>query len=160
VEFTTADLCDAYHDLVQIAQPLFRDYGGQTKFAGPIETLQVFEDNVLVRRTLESPGGGRVLVVDGGGSTRCALVGGRLAELAQFNGWTGLVIHGSVRDAAELSQIAIGIRALGTVPQRSGKAGTGKRGETVTFAQVTFVPGKFLYADADGILLAERNLLT
>jgi regulator of ribonuclease activity A len=79
VEFTTADLCDAYPELVQVAQPLFREYGGLAKFSGPIQTLKVFEDNALVRQLLETDGGGRVLVIDGGGSLRCALLGGRLA---------------------------------------------------------------------------------
>ncbi len=159
MEFTTADLADAYPSLVQVAAPVFREYGALSKFSGPIETLSVFEDNALVRQVLESGGGGRVLVVDGGGSLRCALVGGRLASLAHANGWAGLLINGSVRDSAELSQVAIGIRALGTAPRRSGKDGTGERGRSVTFAGVAFVPGTFLYADSDGILIAEQNLL-
>ncbi len=159
MDFTTADLCDAYPDLVQVAAPGFREFGARSKFSGRIDTVQVFEDNDLVRRVLESSGQGRVLVVDGGGSLRCALVGGRLASLAQASGWAGLVINGSVRDSAELSQVAIGIRALGTVPRRSGKDGKGKRGGSVVFGGVNFSPGRFLYADEDGILLAERDLL-
>ncbi len=102
MEFTTADLCDGYPELVQVAQPEFREYGGLAKFSGPIETLSVFEDNALVRQILETDGGGRVLVIDGGGSRRCALVGGRLGVVAYENGWAGLVINGSVRDTAEL----------------------------------------------------------
>jgi regulator of ribonuclease activity A len=159
VEFTTADLCDAYPELVQVAQPLFREYGGLAKFSGLIETLKVFEDNALVRETLETDGRGRVLVVDGGGSLRCALVGGRLASVAHANGWAGLVVNGSVRDCAELGQIALGIRALNSVPRRSGKDGAGQRGVQVEFAGIAFYPGSFLYADADGIVVAERDLL-
>jgi regulator of ribonuclease activity A len=159
VEFTTADLCDAYPALVQVAEPGFREFGARSKFSGRIDTVQVFEDNALVRQVLESAGEGRVLVVDGGGSLRCALVGGRLASLAQANGWAGLLINGSIRDAAELRQVTVGIRALGTVPRRSGKDGKGKRGGNVAFAGVAFSPGRFLYADEDGILLAERDLL-
>jgi regulator of ribonuclease activity A len=159
VEFTTADLCDGYPALVQVGQPVFREYGGLNKFSGTIETLSVFEDNALVRRVLENAGRGRVLVIDGGGSLRCALVGGRLASLAHANGWSGLVINGCIRDAAELSEIPIGIRALHSVPRGSGKEGLGKTGDRLSFAGVAFVPGAFLYADADGILLAERNLL-
>jgi regulator of ribonuclease activity A len=159
VKFTTADLCDAFPGLVQVAQPLFREYGGLEKFAGPIETLRVHEDNTLVRETLETPGRGRVLVVDGGGSLRCALVGGRLAGLAQSNGWSGVIVNGCVRDSVEIRQLRVGIRALAAVPRRSGKNGAGERGATVSFAGVTFVPGHFIYADCDGLLVAERDLL-
>lgn len=159
MDFTTPDLCDAYPHLVQVAEPMFRDYGGRSRFTGLIETLKVFEDNVLVRQVLETEGAGRVLVVDGGGSLRCALVGGHLALLAHANGWAGMLINGGVRDSAELSQVDIGIRALNTAPRRSGKQGAGERGSAVTFAGVAFVPQSFLYADSDGILVAERNLL-
>jgi regulator of ribonuclease activity A len=159
VEFTTADLCDGYPELVQVVLPGFREYGGLAKFSGPIETLSVFEDNALVRETLEAPGGGRVLVIDGGGSLRCALVGGRLASVALANGWAGLVINGCVRDCDELDQLSIGVRALSTAPVRSGKQRTGKRGDTLTFAGVAFVPGAFLYADRDGIIVAQQDLL-
>jgi regulator of ribonuclease activity A len=159
VAFTTADLCDEYPHLVRVAQPVFRDFGARTTFTGPIETLKVFEDNGLVRQVLATDGKGRVLVVDGGGSLRCALLGGGLASLAQANNWSGVLVNGGVRDSAELSQIAVGIRALNTAPMRSGKQGMGETGTTVTFAGVDFVPQQFLYADKDGILLAARNLL-
>jgi regulator of ribonuclease activity A len=159
VEFTTADLCDAFPGLVQVAQPLFRGYGGLEKFAGPIETVRVHEDNTLVRETLETPGRGRVLVVDGGGSLKCALVGGRLAGLAQSNGWSGVIVNGCIRDAVEIGQLRVGIRALNAVPMRSGKNGPGERGGTVSFAGVTFAPGCFIYVDTDGMLVAERDLL-
>jgi regulator of ribonuclease activity A len=159
VEFTTADLCDGYPELVQVADPVFREYGALAKFSGPIETLRVFEDNALVREVLESEGKGRVLVIDGGGSQRCALVGGRLASVARENGWAGVLINGAVRDSAELNQVPIGIRALHTSPMRSGKHGEGERGGRLTFAGVAFVPQAFLYADSDGILLAQRDLL-
>ncbi|HET6836904.1 MAG TPA: ribonuclease E activity regulator RraA [Gemmatimonadales bacterium] len=157
--FTTPDLCDAYPDLVQVVEPVFRPYGAETTFSGPVETLKVFEDNALVRQVLETPGEGRVLVVDGGGSLRCALLGGRLAYLAHANGWSGLLINGAVRDAAELNQVPIGIRALNAVPRRSEKHGTGERGGTVAFAGATFGRNRYVYADDDGILVAERNLL-
>ena len=157
--FSTPDLCDAYPDLVQVVEPVFRAYGAETTFSGPVETLKVFEDNALVRQVLETPGEGRVLVVDGGGSLRCALLGGRLAYLAVTNGWSGLVINGAVRDAAELNQVPIGIRALNTVPRRSEKNGAGERGGTLLFAGATFGRHMHLYADDDGILVAERDLL-
>jgi regulator of ribonuclease activity A len=159
VEFTTADLCDAFPGLVQVAQPLFREYGGLEKFAGPIETLRVHEDNALVREILETPGRGRVLVVDGGGSLKCALVGGRLAGLAQSNGWSGVIVNGCIRDAVEIRRLRVGIRALNAVPTRGGKNGVGERGGTLSFAGVTFAPGHFIYADCDGVLVAERDLL-
>ena len=159
MEFTTADLCDAFPGLVQVAQPLFREYGGLEKFAGPIETLRVHEDNTLVRETLETSGRGRVLVVDGGGSLKCALVGGRLAGLAQSNGWSGVIVNGCVRDSVEIRQLRVGIRALNAVPVRSGKNLAGERGGTLSFAGVTFAPGRFIYADTDGVLVAERDLL-
>lgn len=159
MEFTTADLCDAYPHLVQLAEPVFREYGAVEKFAGPIETLKVFEDNALVRQVLETEGQGRVLVVDGGGSLCRALVGGRLAALAHSNGWTGVIINGCVRDSAEIRQIPIGIRALNTAPMPSNKKGSGERGGTVTFAGIAFSPQKYLYADGDGVLVADRSLL-
>ena len=157
--FTTPDLCDAYPGLVQVVEPVFHAYGAETAFSGPIETIKVFEDNALICQILETAGEGRVLVVDGGGSLRCALVGGRLAYLARTNGWSGLLINGAVRDAAELNQVPIGIRALNTVPRRSEKQGKGERGGVVVFAGATFGRHKYLYADDDGILVAERNLL-
>jgi regulator of ribonuclease activity A len=158
VDFTTADLCDAYAGKVRVAQPLFHEYGGVEKFAGPIETLRVRDDNTLVRETLETPGKGRVLVVDGGASWKCALVGGRLATLAATNGWSGVIVNGCIRDLVEIRQLPVGIRALNAVPMRSGKNGEGERGGTLSFAGVTFAPGHFVYADADGILVAECRL--
>ena len=155
---STPDLCDRFGDLLQVAEPRFRDYGGTVAFAGTIETLKVLEDNALVRRVLETPGRGRVLVVDGDGSLRCALVGGRLAALAAENDWRGIVVHGAVRDAAELAAAATGVKALALSPRKSGKVGTGVQGAPVRFAGVTFMPGHFLWADADGLVVAERDL--
>jgi regulator of ribonuclease activity A len=155
----TTDLCDEFGAEVQVAEPLFQDWGGVVAFAGPIETLRVYEDNGLVRQVLETAGRGRVLVVDGGGSLRAALVGGKLAELARRNEWTGIVVHGCIRDSAELRATSIGLKALRTIPRKSAKAGAGEQGVPVTFAGVTFVRGHFLYADADGIIVAERDLL-
>ena len=159
MDFTTADLCDEYPGLIRVLDPLFRNYGGADRFSGPVETVQVYEDNAVVRETLEAQGSGRVLVVDGGGSLRCALVGGRLGQLAQSNGWSGLLINGCVRDTLELAGISVGVRALSTVPMRSAKDGKGSVGATVSFAGVAFTPGKVLYADADGVILADRQLV-
>jgi regulator of ribonuclease activity A len=156
--FATPDLCDEFGAEVRVAEPLFRDWGGVERFAGPIATLRVFEDNALVRQALEMPGGGRVLVVDGGGSLRTALVGGNLAALAYQNGWSGVVVYGCVRDAAEIASTPVGVKALHAVPRRSARAGAGERGVPVAFAGVTFAPGAWLYADRDGIVVADRKL--
>src|SRR4051794_21830547 len=123
-----------------MAQPLFREYGGVERFAGPIETLRVRDDNTLVRAALETPGQGRVLVIDGGASLKCALVGGRLATLAATNGWSGVIVNGCIRDLVEIRELRGGIRALNDVPMRSEKNGKGERGSSVSFAGFTFAP--------------------
>ncbi|MGZ3419861.1 MAG: ribonuclease E activity regulator RraA [Polyangiales bacterium] len=153
----TTDLSDAHSD-VQIAEPLFRDFGGERAFFGPIATLKLFEDNALVREALESQGEGRVLVVDGAGSLRCALVGGNLAALAEKNGWSGIVVFGAVRDTRELATAKVGVKALAPHPKKSIKKGAGERDVPVTFASVTFNPGAWLYADEDGIIVSESRL--
>ena len=156
----TADLCDQYGERLQIAALGLLDFGGRSDFAGEIVTVKLFEDNSLVQELLETKGEDRVLVVDGGGSMRCALLGDRLATLAMENGWSGLVINGCVRDVAQIGALALGIRALGSHPQKSRKQGTGERNIPVSFAQVTFSPGAYLYADRDGIVVASERLTT
>ena len=155
----TADLYDEFADRVEVATPMFADYGGVRIFNGPITTVKVHEDNSLVRAALERPGDGRVLVVDGGGSLRCALVGDLLAELARSNGWVGIVVYGCIRDAAVIAQIAVGVKALNTHPRKSVKKGVGEDQVPVTFAGVTFRPDAYLYADVDGILVTEQPLV-
>ncbi len=157
--FTTADLCDEFESVVRVAEPLFRDYGGSTSFWGQVSTVEVFEDNVIVSETLEMDGRQQVLVVDGRASTRCALLGDRLAQLACDNGWTGIVVNGCIRDSSEIADIPLGVKALHAVPKKSGKEGTGKRNVAVRFAGITFAPGQYLYADTDGIIVSDRNLL-
>lgn len=159
MDFKTADLCDEFEQSVGVAEPLLRDYGGNKSFYGSLTTVKVFEDNVLVRETLETDGQGRVLVVDGGGSTRCALVGDRLAQLAYENGWTGIVVDGCIRDSEEISRIPVGVKARHAVPKKSAKRGIGERDVPVRFAELTFTPGHYLYADPDGIVVADRDLL-
>lgn len=154
----TADLYDHFASELQVAESMFGDLGGHPAFFGPITTLKVYEDNALVRSRLEEPGAGRVLVVDGAGSTRTALLGDQLGAIAAGNGWAGVVINGCVRDVEELSELDLGIRALGTTPRKSDKRGTGTADVPVTFAGVTFTPGHWLYADADGIVVAPREL--
>lgn len=150
--FATADLCDRELPGTQVADPIFRDFGGQRAFAGPVHTLKVFEDNTLVRRALETPGNGQVLVVDGGGSLRCALLGDQLGQLAVDNGWAGLVLFGCVRDSQALLRLPLGVKALATHPLKSIKAGEGRAQVEVRFAGVTFVPGHWLCADEDGLI--------
>ncbi len=154
----TSDLCDRFGDRVAVAQPLFRDFGGRAAFAGAIETVRVFEDNGLIRRILETEGVGRVLVVDGGGSQRSALVGGRLAALAAANGWSGVVVNGCVRDVGALGTAAVGVKALAACPRAPSKTGAGEQGVPVTFAGVTFTPGHAVWGDGDGLVVGEPGL--
>ena len=156
--WATADLCDDHGDAVQVLGGGFGSYGGVPAFAGPVTTLSVFEDNTLVRAALEETGEGRVLLVAGGGSTRCALVGGNLGELAVANGWAGIVVDGCGRDAVELRDQAVGIRARGTCPRKSVKAGAGDRDVPVSVGGVEVRPGMFLWADDDGVVVADGPL--
>lgn len=158
----TADLCDQYEaelgTTVRVVAPMFRSYGGRPAFAGQIVTLKLFEDNSLVREALGEDGRGKVLVVDGGGSLRCALVGDQLAVLARKNGWEGIVVYGCIRDSAAIGEFDLGVLALATHPQKSIKKGVGDRSLAVTFGGVTFRPGEWLYADLDGVMVAGRPL--
>lgn len=158
MDVRTADLYDEHGDTLQVASPVFRDYGGTTGFAGPVATVKVHEDNTLVREALASPGEGRVLVVDGGGSLRCALVGDNLAKMGADNGWAGIVVNGCIRDSVDIAGIAIGVKALATNPAKSVKRGEGQRDLPVRFADVVFSPGAYLYADADGVVLSDKPL--
>ncbi|WP_437659418.1 ribonuclease E activity regulator RraA [Sorangium sp. So ce1182] len=158
IKVRTTDLCDKHPDAIAVADPIFRDYGGARLFHGRVATVKVHEANVLVRKALEEPGEGRVLVVDGGGSLRCALLGDNLADMAHRNGWAGLLVYGCIRDAEELARIPIGVKALATHPRKSGKKDVGDRDVPVTFAGITYVPGGFIYADVDGVLFARDQL--
>lgn len=154
----TTDLCDRYGDRLLVAEPVFRDFGGRTAFTGEIETVRVLEDNALVRRILETPGKGRVLVVDGQGSRRCALLGGRLAALAAANGWSGVVVNGCVRDLSEIGAAEVGVKALAACPRPPAKTGAGEQGVPVTFAGITFTPGHRIWGDADGLVVGGPEL--
>ncbi len=159
MSFATTDLCDEHSGELQIAEPMLHNFGGHRRFSGPVVTLKVFEDNTLVRETLEKPGAGKVLVVDGGGSMRCALLGDQIADLAVNNGWAGVVIYGCLRDSADIAGMPLGVRALQTHPLKSVKRGEGQRDIPVRFAGVTFVPGHILYSDDDGMVLSEKPLV-
>ena len=159
VSFATADLHDQHEGKTQVAAILWRSYGATARFCGPVSTVKCFEDNSLVRPALGEAGAGRVLVIDGGGSVRCALVGDKLATLAMENGWAGIVVHGCVRDSAILSSLDIGVKALGTNPKRSLKEGDGERDVAVSFGGADFAPGAHLYADEDGVLVSPAKPL-
>lgn len=161
MSFKTPDLCDQFADAhhLQIAEPIFKTFGGASAFWGRVTTLKTFEDNVLLRQILAEKVQDRVLVVDGGGSHRCALFGGNLARLACDNGWRGIIVYGCIRDSVEISQLPIGIRALHTHPMKSHKRGTGDRDCLTTFAGVNFRTGAYLYADEDGIVVADDKLV-
>jgi regulator of ribonuclease activity A len=154
----TADLCDEHTTMVKVLTPIFRSYGGLTAFHGEIATVKVYEDNKLVREALDHDGKGKVLVIDGGGSLRCALIGDKMAQLALGNHWAGIIVNGCIRDSVELEEIAIGIRALNTNPIRSAKNGTGEVRIPVSFGGVTMTPGEHIYADADGIAVSKIRL--
>jgi len=163
MSFKTPDLCDEFETDIGsslfVVTPMFQRYGGRTSFCGQIVTLKIFEDNSLVRTAFAEDGKGKVLVIDGGGSLRCALVGDQLAILAQKNGWEGVVVYGCIRDSGDINGIDIGVRALNTHPQKSIKKNVGDRDLAVTFGGVTFRPGEWLYADEDGVLVSAKPLL-
>ncbi|WP_228141655.1 ribonuclease E activity regulator RraA [Marinobacter sp. X15-166B] len=153
----TPDLCDQFPDVV-VVEPGFRNYGGVSAFGGEVVTVKCFEDNSVVRAQVGLPGKGRVLVVDGGGSRRAALLGDMLAAQAASNGWAGLIINGCIRDVDVIGQTQLGVQALGTHPRRTEKRNQGDLDVPVTFGGVTFRPGQFVYADNNGIILSERPL--
>lgn len=158
--FTTADLWDEHTALLLCCDPIFQDFGGEKVIFGKITTLKLFEDNSLVRKQLESEGRGKVLVIDGGGSLRCALIGDQLAALAIRNNWAGIIVNGCIRDSTLINTMDIGIKALQTCPVKSIKRSSGEKDIAVKFAGVTFIPNQFVYADSDGILLSRQNLLS
>lgn len=157
--FTTADLYDEYQAQLNCVEPIFRPYGKKKVFSGKILTLKLFEDNSLVRKQLETDGKGKVLVIDGGGSLRCALVGDQLAALAIRNNWNGIIIYGCLRDSHLINAMDIGIRAINTCPVKSIKRNIGEVDIPITFGGVTFIPSEYIYVDHDGILISEHNLL-
>ncbi|MCO5977907.1 ribonuclease E activity regulator RraA [Ideonella oryzae] len=156
-DFSTCDLCDAHKGDsdggFRVLPPLFRDFGGLTRFAGPVSTVQCLDDNSRVREAVNSPGQGRVLVVDGAGSLRRSLVGGNLGKAAQDNGWAGVLVYGAVRDAAELRACQVGIRAMALMPLPTDRRDQGLRDVPVQIEGVWVRPGDWLYADEDGIVV-------
>jgi len=161
-DFSTCDLCDIHKNdtdgAFRVLPPVFRDFGARHRFAGAVSTVKCFEDNSLVKAALDEPGRQRVLVVDAGGSLRRSVVGGNLAAAAERNGWAGVVVHGCVRDAAEMASCEVGIRALALMPLPTEKRNTGQRDVPVQIEGVWIRPGDWLYADDDGIVVMNQPL--
>lgn len=154
----TADLIDEHGDALTLVHLPFQFFGQVDHFSGPVETLSCFEDNQLVKDTVSQPGNGRVLVVDGGGSTRTALVGDMVAETARQNGWAGLVINGAIRDSVDIHAMTFGVKTLGTSPVKSAKTGHGTVGQPIHVGGVMIAAGGWIYADADGVLYSASEL--
>ena len=158
MSYSVPDICDDFIGEISVLDPLFSDFGGKRRFSGEVVTIKCFEDNSLVRNAVRSEGRGRVLVVDGGGSLRRALLGDMLAASAAENGWQGLLINGCVRDVEILETIDLGVKALNSHPVKTDKRGEGQLDIDVTFAGATIRPGNYLYADTNGVVVAVRNL--
>lgn len=158
MDFKTADLCDQFSAELQVCEPLFTDYGGALRFAGPASTIKCFEDNSRVRDLTAEAGQGRVLVIDAGGSLRRAVLGDMLAQKAADNGWSGILVYGCVRDCVALSLMGLGVKAVGVCPLKTDKRGEGQRDIPVRFAGVTFHPGDWVYCDEDGVIVSRQRL--
>lgn len=154
----TADLVDAHGEEVHFCDLPFLKLGNKKSFNGPVMTVKCFEDNALLKAELQKPGEGRVMVVDGGASSRVALLGDQIAMILRDNGWAGIVINGAVRDSAEINEMDVAVFCLSVTPKKSVKDGAGKAGRPVHFGGVAFTPDLYLYADADGVLVSARDL--
>ena len=157
--FKTADICDVHSDVVQVCTLDFRSFGKKRSFSGRIETVDVYEDNVLFEEALESVPAGSVIVVNGGGSRNCALMGDRLAGIAVSRNLAGIIINGCIRDSRDIEAMDVGVFALGTNPLKSKKNGIGQRDVSFTFGNVHWKPGNYVYADEDGVIVAEKELV-
>ena len=164
MSIATTDLCDQFENdihagLIHVLPPVFQSFGQAQAFHGQAVTFKVFEDNTLIKKALENDNGtGKVMIVDGGASVRCALVGGNIAKAGTQNGWAGIVVDGCVRDTGEINELAIGVRALAAMPLRSLKKGAGERDLGVHIQGVRVNPGDWVYADADGIVVSPKAL--
>ncbi|MFG6113755.1 ribonuclease E activity regulator RraA [Halobacillus sp. MO56] len=154
----TADLCDEYPEKLSIVDPSFSSFGKKKSFFGPIYTVKVKDDNVLVREALETIPPGHVLVVDGAASKNCALMGGNLAEIAAERGLAGVIINGYIRDLLEVCETDTGVIALGTIPLKSKKEGKGEKNITLEFGNTAWNPGDYVYVDEDGIVVSTEKL--
>ena len=159
MSFVTCDLCDDHPDDVRVCEPMFGSFGGREAFGGEIVTVKCHEDNSRVKELLATPGKGKVLVVDGGGSMRCALMGDMIGESAVQHGWEGVIIYGCVRDVDALAQLELGVHAVAAIPLKSVRKGVGEAGLDITFGGVTFVQGQYVYADNNGVIVAAKKLV-
>lgn len=159
MSFVTCDLCDDHPDDVRVCEPMFGSFGGREAFGGEIVTVKCHEDNSRVKELLATPGKGKVLVVDGGGSMRCALMGDMIGESAVQQGWEGVIIYGCVRDVEALAQLDLGVHAVAAIPLKSVRKGVGETGLDITFGGVTFVQGQYVYADNNGVIVAAKKLV-
>ncbi|OBT16399.1 ribonuclease E activity regulator RraA [Vibrio sp. UCD-FRSSP16_10] len=160
MEYNTSALCDVYLDQVDVVEPMFSNFGGRASFAGQVTTIKCFEDNGLIRSVLEQDGQGRVLLIDGGGSLRRALIDAEIASIAEDNEWEGIVVYGSVREVDELEDMNIGIQALASIPVGASQTDIGETDVPVNFGGVSFLPEDYLYADNTGIILSQEPLDT
>lgn len=157
--FVTCDLCDDHADVVRVCEPMFSNFGGISAFGGAMVTVKCFEDNSRVKELLATPGNGRVLVVDGGGSLRCALLGDLIADSAVSNGWAGVIVYGCIRDVDAIAELDLGVQALASIPLKSVRKGVGEVDVPVTFGGITFRPGEYVYADNNGVITAPHALI-
>jgi regulator of ribonuclease activity A len=158
MKFVLPDLCDQYGDSLRVLSPMLKNFGGNNCFHGKISTIKCYEDNSFVADAVREEGDGSVLVVDGGGSLRCALLGDNLAAIAASNSWAGIVVFGCVRDVVALKNISIGIQAIAPHPMKSVKRQVGLRDVEVSFGGVSFIPGQYVYADDNGVIVSEDEL--
>lgn len=159
MSFVTCDLCDEYPDDVRVCEPMFASFGGRETFGGEIVTVKCHEDNSRVKELLATPGKGKVLMVDGGGSLRCALMGDLIGASAVQNGWEGVIIYGCVRDVDALAELDIGVHAVAAIPLKSVRKGVGETGLDITFGGITFVQGQYVYADNNGVITSPKKLV-
>jgi len=158
MKYLTPELCDKYPDLVRVVEPIFKNYGGKSSFGGQIVTIKCHEDNSVVKETAGTAGNGKIIVVDGGGSLRRALLGDLIAENAVQNGWEGFIIYGCIRDVDTISTMNLGVKALNINPLKTEKNGIGDLNIPVSFGGVTFKPGEYVYADSNGIIVSSKPL--
>lgn len=157
VDYVTPDLCDAYPD-VRVVTPMFRNFGGRKSFGGQVVTVKCFEDNSRVKELLATPGAGKVLVVDGGASMRCALLGDLIGESAVKHQWEGVIVYGCVRDVDALGQLDLGVQALAAMPMKSVRKGIGETGVRLSFGGVVIEDGEYIYADNNGVIVSDKKL--
>lgn len=158
MEYSTSELCDTYTDMIDVVEPMFVSYGGRNSFGGQLVTIKCFEDNGLIHETLQQDGTGKVLLIDGGGSLRRALIDAELAELAFESSWEGIVCYGCVRDVDTLSELDLGVQAIASIPVGADSDGIGEVDVAVNFGGVTFLPEDHLYADTTGVILSAEPL--